>query len=210
MAPTYTLLADLRAGRCSNTAEVHLLRSVYKSVSSCLHEILMFFIFFFNGTVYLCKYFTINLMNKFQGILSFVHNTVWKVLFGKVYSIREAAANNLRRFAEEFGPEWAMQHLVPQVLDMVTNPHYLHRMMVLRAISLMAPVMGSEITCSKFLPVVAEASKDRVPNVKFNVAKLLQSLIPIVDQSVVEKTIRQCLVDLSEDPDVVDVRYFAN
>ncbi|CAN7033171.1 unnamed protein product [Brassica rapa subsp. trilocularis] len=140
-------------------------------------------------------------MNKFQEILSFVHSTVWKVLFGKVYSIREAAANNLKRFAEEFGSEWAMQHLVPQVLDMVTNPHYLHRMMVLRAISLMAPVMGSEITCSKFLPVVAEASKDRVPNVKFNVAKLLQSLIPIVDQS--------CLVDLSEDPDV-DVRYFAN
>nr|CAA57527.1 65 kDa regulatory subunit of protein phosphatase 2A [Arabidopsis thaliana] len=129
----------------------------------------------------------------------------------KVYSIREAAAaaNNLKRLAEEFGPEWAMQHLVPQVLDMVNNPHYLHRMMVLRAISLMAPVMGSEITCSKFLPVVVEASKDRVPNIKFNVAKLLQSLIPIVDQSVVDKTIRQCLVDLSEDPDV-DVRYFAN
>ncbi|CAF1697643.1 hypothetical protein YC2023_034748 [Brassica napus] len=61
MASTYTLLADLRAGRCSNTAEVRLLRSVYKSVSSC---------------VYLCKYFTINLMNKFQGILSFVHGTV--------------------------------------------------------------------------------------------------------------------------------------
>ncbi|CAN7050108.1 unnamed protein product [Brassica rapa subsp. trilocularis] len=128
----------------------------------------------------------------------------------KVYSIREAGANNLKRLAEEFGSEWAMQHLVPQVvLEMVNNPHYLHRMMALRAISLMAPVMGSEITCSKFLPVVVEASKDRVPNIKFNVAKLLQSLIPIVDQSVVDKTIRQCLVDLSEDPDV-DVRYFAN
>ncbi|KAL0751136.1 hypothetical protein Bca101_033139 [Brassica carinata] len=163
MVPTYTLLADLRAGRCSNTAEVRLLRSVYKSVSSCL----------------------------------------------QVYSIREAAANNLKRFAEEFGPEWAMQHLVPEVLDMVTNPHYLHMMMVLRAISLMAPVMGSEITCSNFLPVVAEASKDRVPNVKLNVAKLMQSLISIVDHSVVEKTIRQRLVDLNEDPDV-DVRYFAN
>uniref|UniRef100_A0A0D3EDY0 Condensin complex subunit 1 C-terminal domain-containing protein n=1 Tax=Brassica oleracea var. oleracea TaxID=109376 RepID=A0A0D3EDY0_BRAOL len=120
MVPTYTLLADLRAGRCSNAAEV--------------------------------------------------------------YSIREAAANNLKRFAEEFGPEWAMQHLVPEVLDMITNPHYLHMMM---------------------------ASKDRVPNVKLNVAKLLQSLIPIVDHSVVEKTIRQRLVDLNEDPDV-DVRYFAN
>ncbi|KAG2318804.1 hypothetical protein Bca52824_012017 [Brassica carinata] len=70
-----------------------------------------------------------------------------------------------------------MQHIVPQVLDMVNNPHYLHRMMA-HAISLMAPVMGSEITCSKFLPVVVEASKDRVPNIKFNVAKLLQSPSP--------------------------------
>lgn len=37
------------------------------------------------------------------------------VLLLQVYSIREAAANNLKRLAEEFGPEWAMQHLVPQV-----------------------------------------------------------------------------------------------
>ncbi|CAH8363657.1 unnamed protein product [Eruca vesicaria subsp. sativa] len=49
----------------------------------------------------------------------------------------------------------------------------------------------------------------RVPNIKFNVAKVLQSLIPIVDQSVVEKTIRPGLVELSEDPDV-DVSFFAN
>uniref|UniRef100_A0A0D2ZPI4 Uncharacterized protein n=2 Tax=Brassica TaxID=3705 RepID=A0A0D2ZPI4_BRAOL len=101
------------------------------------------------STMYLCKYFTINLMNKFQGILSFNCSTVWKVLFGKVYSIHEAAENNLKRFAEEFGPEWAMQHLVPQVLDMVTNPHYLHRMMVLRAISLMATSSKRQVQCGK-------------------------------------------------------------
>nr|AFK45317.1 unknown [Lotus japonicus] len=50
---------------------------------------------------------------------------------------------------------------------------------------------------------------DRVPNIKFNVAKVLQSLIPIVEESVVENTIRPCLVELSEDPDV-DVRFFAS
>ena len=33
----------------------------------------------------------------------------------QVFSIREAAANNLKRLAEEFGSEWAMQHIVPQV-----------------------------------------------------------------------------------------------
>ncbi|MCO5555547.1 hypothetical protein L7F22_009092 [Adiantum nelumboides] len=32
----------------------------------------------------------------------------------QVFSIREAAANNLKRLAEEFGPEWAMQHIIPQ------------------------------------------------------------------------------------------------
>ncbi|KAK1257299.1 hypothetical protein QJS04_geneDACA024262 [Acorus gramineus] len=69
--------------------------------------------------------------------------------------------------------------------------------------------MGPDITCHKLLPVVITASKDRVPNIKFNVAKVLQALIPIVNQSVVEQTIRPCLVELSEDPDV-DVRYFAN
>ncbi|CAN7079600.1 unnamed protein product [Brassica oleracea var. botrytis] len=135
----------------------------------------------------------------------------------KVHSIREAAANNVKRLAEEFGPEWAMQHIVPQVLEMISNPHYLYRMTILRAVSLLAPVMGSEITCSKLLPVVMTGAKDRqcinkiifyyhrVPNIKFNVAKVLQSLIPIV----VEKTIRPGLVELSEDPDV-DVRFFAN
>lgn len=44
---------------------------------------------------------------------------------------------------------------------MTTSPHYLYRMTILRAISLLAPVMGSEITCSKLLPVVVTASKDR-------------------------------------------------
>ncbi|WZZ01846.1 hypothetical protein YC2023_074174 [Brassica napus] len=108
----------------------------------------------------------------------------------KVHSIREAAANNVKRLAEEFGPEWAMQHIVPQVLEMINNPHYLYRMTILRAVSLLAPVMGSEITCSKLLPVVMTAAKDR------------QVLV------VVEKTIRPGLVELSEDPDV-DVRAFS-
>ncbi|KAL0678650.1 hypothetical protein Bca4012_006631 [Brassica carinata] len=118
----------------------------------------------------------------------------------KVYSIRKAATNNLKRLAEEFGVGHGQQSALPTQDDGSTCKC---------AISRMAPVMGSEITCSKFLPVVVEAAKDRVPNIKFNVAKLLQTLNPIVDQSVVDKIIRQCLVDLSEDPDV-DVRYFAN
>ncbi|KAK4773919.1 hypothetical protein SAY87_028938 [Trapa incisa] len=101
----------------------------------------------------------------------------------KVYSIRDAAANNLKRLAEEFGPDWAMGHIIPQILEMSKHPHYLYQMTILHAISLIAPVMGSEIVCSKLLPLVINSSKDRVPNIKFNAAKVMQSLIPIFDQS---------------------------
>ncbi|XP_039807782.1 protein phosphatase PP2A regulatory subunit A-like isoform X4 [Panicum virgatum] len=98
-----------------------------------------------------------------------------------------------------------MQHIIPQI----NNPHYRYCMTILQAISLLAPVMGAEITCQKLLPVIINFSKDMVPNIKFNVAKVLQSLISILDQSVVEKTVRPCLGELSEDSDV-DVRYYAN
>lgn len=81
-------------------------------------------------------------------------------------------------------------------------------MIVLRAITVLASVVGAEATSQTMLPVVINASKDRVPNIKFNVAKMLQSMIPTVDSSVVESTIRPCLVELNEDPDV-DVRFFA-
>ena len=53
---------------------------------------------------------------SFTGIL-YVSNFPYIVieLVLQVYSIRDAAATNLKRLAEEFGPEWAMQHIVPQV-----------------------------------------------------------------------------------------------
>nr|KAJ0225470.1 hypothetical protein LSAT_V11C100047600 [Lactuca sativa] len=73
--------------------------------------------------------------------------------------------------------------IMHKVLEVINNSHYLYRMTV-HAISLFAPVMGSEITFSKLLPTLITLSKDRVLNIKFNVAKVLQLLIPIVDHSV--------------------------
>jgi len=98
-----------------------------------------------------------------------------------VFSTRDADAKNLKRLVEEFGPEWVMLYIVPQVLEMINNPHCLYRMTVLHPISLLAPVMGEEFTCERMLCVVINTLEDSVPNVKFNVAKVLQSLIPIIN-----------------------------
>jgi hypothetical protein len=33
----------------------------------------------------------------------------------------DAATNNLKHLAEEFGPEWAMQHIIPQVCSIYSS-----------------------------------------------------------------------------------------
>ena len=48
-----------------------------------------------------------------------------------------------------------------QVREMISNQHYLYRMTILVTISLLAPVVGAEVTCHTMLPVVVNAAKDR-------------------------------------------------
>jgi hypothetical protein len=48
----------------------------------------------------------------------------------------------------------------------------------------------------------------QVPNVKFNVCKMLATIAPLLDRSVVDRSIRPCLTELLEDTDI-DVRYYA-
>lgn len=52
-----------------------------------------------------------------------------------VYSIREAAINNLKKLTEFFGVEWAQTHIIPKVLALYTHPNYLYRMTTLFSIS---------------------------------------------------------------------------
>ena len=92
---------------------------------------------------------------------------------------------------------------------MVDNPHYLYRMTVLVAIANLAPVVSHDVLCNSMLPVIIACAKDKVPNIKFNVAKLLKELMPLVDVAEVDTVIRPCLMELRSDTDV-DVRYFAH
>jgi serine/threonine-protein phosphatase 2A regulatory subunit A len=48
----------------------------------------------------------------------------------------------------------------------------------------------------------------QVPNIRFNVGKMLERLMPVLDSAVVEHTVRPVLAEQLEDPDT-DVRYFA-
>lgn len=63
-----------------------------------------------------------------------------------VFSIREAATQNLRKLTEVFGVEWAQGSIIPKFMAMGQHPNYLYRMTTCFAISVSFPgpfrVMG--------------------------------------------------------------------
>ncbi|XP_067009843.1 serine/threonine-protein phosphatase 2A 65 kDa regulatory subunit A alpha isoform isoform X3 [Anabrus simplex] len=130
-------------------------------------------------------------------------------LVDHVYAIREAATLNLKKLVEKFGPEWAQNTVIPKVLAMSRDQNYLHRMTCLFCINVLAEACGPEITAKLMLPTVLNMANDNVANVRFNVAKTLQKIGPILDAGCIQTQVKPVLDKLHVDTDV-DVKYFAS
>uniref|UniRef100_A0A2K6PR16 Protein phosphatase 2 scaffold subunit Abeta n=1 Tax=Rhinopithecus roxellana TaxID=61622 RepID=A0A2K6PR16_RHIRO len=129
-------------------------------------------------------------------------------LVDHVYAIREAATNNLMKLVQKFGTEWAQNTIVPKVLVMANDPNYLHRMTTLFCINALSEACGQEITTKQMLPIVLKMAGDQVANVRFNVAKSLQKIGPILDTNALQGEVKPVLQKLGQDEDM-DVKYFA-
>jgi serine/threonine-protein phosphatase 2A regulatory subunit A len=73
----------------------------------------------------------------------------------------------------------------------------------------LATVVGPQVIAETMLPLVLRMASDPVPNIRFNVAKTLQTMAQIVGPEIAEARIRSVLNKLAEDTDH-DVKYFAN
>ncbi|KAL1923051.1 uncharacterized protein VTP21DRAFT_9427 [Calcarisporiella thermophila] len=130
-----------------------------------------------------------------------------------VFSIREAATNNLRKLTEVFGVEWAKVTILPKVLAMSNHENYLYRMTMIFALTTMAEAVTPDVLTDYILPTVSGLANDPIPNIRFNVAKSLETMIPMLRKShdlsaLIENDVKQTLQKLSEDTDN-DVRFFA-
>ncbi|KAG5519369.1 hypothetical protein PMAC_001995 [Pneumocystis sp. 'macacae'] len=131
-----------------------------------------------------------------------------------VFSIREAAILNLRKLTEVFGVLWAKKTIIPRILSMGNHENYLYRMTTIFAIVSLAPVVGVDIVRNYILPTVNNLVDDKIPNIRFNVAKSYKVLFDILKDSpdgleLFNAQIKPSLEKLSNDPDT-DVRFFAN
>ena len=59
-----------------------------------------------------------------------------------------------------------------------------------------------------FIYLVLALREDPVPNIRFNVAKTLEVLLPKLEKEIIENQVKQCLMVLASDTDN-DVKYFA-
>ncbi|KAJ8297075.1 Protein phosphatase PP2A regulatory subunit A [Rhodotorula toruloides] len=125
-----------------------------------------------------------------------------------VFSIREAATINLRKLTEVFGVDWAKETIIPKVMEMGHNVNYLYRMT-----TTMAPALDIDSIRSSILPTVVSLSADRIPNIRFNVAKAFEVLSQSLASQqggpdLVSSEIIPALDKLRSDTDA-DVRFFA-
>lgn len=130
-----------------------------------------------------------------------------------VFSIREAATINLKKLTDVFGVEWAKSAIIPKVLGMGEHPNYLYRMTTIFAITTMAPSLNAQIIRDTVLDAAIKLAEDPIPNIRFNVAKCLETLAAVLNtdpegQEIVGRTVMPSLRKLQEDSDP-DVRYFA-
>jgi len=96
----------------------------------------------------------------------------------QIFTIREAALNNFKQLTVVFGHQWASRNVIPKIMWQASDANYLHRVTPLISMSIMADVVPGETVKVHFLPVLASLSKDRVANIRMNVAKSIQAMLP--------------------------------
>lgn len=132
-----------------------------------------------------------------------------------VFSIREAAVHNLKKLADVFGVEWAKQTILPQIVDMGKHPNYLYRMTTVFAITAIASSLNTAVLReSEVLATALRLTNDDIPNIRFNVAKALETIAGVVagdaeGQAIIQNDIIPALDRMMEDSDA-DVRYYAS
>ena len=70
-------------------------------------------------------------------------------------------------------------------------------------------MVGQDVVSNTMLPLVIRMAQDPVPNIRFNVAKTLHGLIPLLDTNVVQTRVKPALSKLFDDTDR-DVKFFAS
>merc|ERR1711964_716057 len=139
-------------------------------------------------------------------------STLTKAVMGwlvdHVFAVREATMVVLRTLIDTFDRAWFKKSVVPKLVAVGANRTYLQRLTALMVFGGLAVACGPDIVARDLLPLVLKLGDDPVPNIRFNVAKALSNMAPLLEAGLVSAKIVPVLRKLAGDSDV-DVQFFA-
>lgn len=136
------------------------------------------------------------------------------LLSDRVFAVREASIETFRKIISQFGIKWAKDYALSKIMELSTNQNYLYRMTTLFTINAICDLFDASTVEKVMLPSVLKLAQDPVANVRFNSAKTLEKLAPILKNgpkkgsTIVDRDIKPVLEKLVNDRDI-DVQYYA-
>ena len=106
----------------------------------------------------------------------------FKWLNDSVYSIRVASIQNLKELTRIFGSSWAERNIIKKLTELCNEINYLHRLTALFGMAELSQVLTPEVVKRSFNPILAQMAKDKIPNIRLNVAKTIYSIRQRIQQ----------------------------
>jgi len=125
-----------------------------------------------------------------------------------VFAVRESAMKNVKELTVILGSKWAEKYVLPKLTSYQMHANYLFRMTPLFAIPMLVPHLSQPAVEKTVVPFILNQIADKVPNIRFNVAKDLKQILPFVKNSSLQSAISKALTQLGADVDA-DVKYYS-
>jgi len=159
-----------------------------------------------------------NILNNVSTIAKVIGTTIFQEKFSSLYlsnlddsvfAVREATIKNLKGLVDILGVDWIESHAFHKLLSYKTHTNYLYRLNPLFAIFILAPALSKDFLEKTITPFILNQVADKIPNIRFNVAKCLKVLSPLIKNVSLQSAIGKALSQLASDFDP-EVKYFAS
>lgn len=125
-------------------------------------------------------------------------------------TVRDTAAEQVKMLFSKFGYEWMAQNIFSDMKAIYSSSgNYLHRMVPLKTVQLIAPNLSPSQIKSEFGDLLSKALEDNISNVRFIACRVLKDILPRVDSDF-KAQFKIRLQQLVNNDNDTDVRYFGN
>ena len=88
----------------------------------------------------------------------------------------------------QFESEWIDSNIIPLLLPLAKHRNYLRRMTLLSALSSTCSTVSFSALRAQYLPMLEHMATDPIANVRLNVAKTIQVMVPVMVAATTHKS----------------------